>query len=149
MHRIEGAQTEREVCLILLYLSSFFQRFTAFTPPASRHSSAPADAMRDAADLTRSLRMRYVSSFSHPSPQSPHMADKPKAEPKNFEAAMAELESIVERMEDGQLPLEESLSAYQRGFALLKYCEKILGDAQQRIRVLEEGKLKDFPSDKS
>ena len=77
------------------------------------------------------------------------MADKPKAEPKNFEAAMAELESIVERMEDGQLPLEESLSAYQRGFLLLKYCEQVLGDAQQRIRILEEGELKDFPSEKS
>jgi exodeoxyribonuclease VII small subunit len=105
--------------------------------------------IRDAADLTRSLRMRYVSSFSLPSPRLPRMADKPKAEPKNFEAAMAELESIVERMEDGQLPLEESLSAYQRGFLLLKYCEKVLGDAQQRIRILEEGELKDFPSEKS
>jgi exodeoxyribonuclease VII small subunit len=93
--------------------------------------------------------MRYVSSFSLPSSRLPRMADKPKAEPKNFEAAMAELESIVERMEDGQLPLEESLSAYQRGFLLLKYCEKVLGDAQQRIRILEEGELKDFPSDKS
>ena len=81
------------------------------------------------------------------------MADKPKTEtktePKNFEAAMAELESIVARMEDGQLPLEESLSAYQRGFALLKFCERVLGDAQQRIRILEEGELKDFTSDKS
>ena len=77
------------------------------------------------------------------------MADQPKPEPKNFEAALAELESIVERMEDGQLPLEESLTAYQRGFALLKYCEKVLGDAQQRIRILEEGELKDFPLEKS
>ena len=77
------------------------------------------------------------------------MADQPKPEPKNFEAAMAELESIVDRMEDGQLPLEESLTAYQRGFALLKYCEKVLGDAQQRIRILEEGELKDFPLEKS
>ena len=77
------------------------------------------------------------------------MADKPKPEPKNFEAAMAELETIVENMENGQLPLEESLTAYQRGFALLKYCEKVLGDAQQRIRILEEGELKDFLIEKS
>ena len=80
---------------------------------------------------------------------TPHMSDKSKTEPKNFETAMAELEAIVARMEDGQLPLEESLSAYQRGFVLLKFCERVLGDAQQRIRVLEEGELKDFTSDKS
>jgi len=61
---------------------------------------------------------------------------------------MAELETLVEKMEDGQLPLEQSLSAYQRGFALLKYCEGVLSEAQQRIRVLEDGALKDYPGDK-
>jgi exodeoxyribonuclease VII small subunit len=92
--------------------------------------------------------MRYVSSFSQCRSHS-LMPDKNKSsEPKSFEAAMAELESIVERMEEGQLPLEESLTAYQRGFALLQYCEKVLGDAQQRIRILESGELKDLPSDK-
>jgi exodeoxyribonuclease VII small subunit len=72
------------------------------------------------------------------------MAEKKPSDPKNFETAMSELESIVEHMEDGQMPLEDSLAAYQRGFALLKYCEKILNDAQQRVRILEEGELKDF-----
>jgi len=74
------------------------------------------------------------------------------AEPKNFESAMAELDSLVEKMEEGQLPLEESLAAYQRGAALLQYCEKLLADAEQRIQVLapasntEPAKLKDFDS---
>ena len=72
----------------------------------------------------------------------------PAAAPASFEAAMTELETLVEKMEDGQLPLEQSLSAYQRGFALLKYCEGVLNEAQQRIRVLEDGALKDFPGDK-
>jgi exodeoxyribonuclease VII small subunit len=70
-----------------------------------------------------------------------------KSPPASFETAMAELEALVEKMDSGQLPLEESLSAYQRGVELLKYCEKLLADAQQRVRVLEDGALKDLPSD--
>ena len=57
-------------------------------------------------------------------------------EPKSFEAATAELDALVEKMEAGQLPLEESLAAYQRGTELLRYCERILADAEQRIQVL-------------
>ncbi len=64
--------------------------------------------------------------------------------PKNFEAAMAELDKLVEKMDSGKLPLEESLTAYQRGTELIKYCEGVLADAQQRIQVLDGGELKDF-----
>lgn len=66
------------------------------------------------------------------------------SEPANFEAALAELEALVERMDAGQLPLEASLEAYQRGISLLKYCEKVLSAAEQRVKVLEEGELKDL-----
>lgn len=65
-----------------------------------------------------------------------HMPKTNDKEPKNFEAAMAELDVLVEKMEAGQLPLEESIAAYQRGTELLKYCEKILGEAEQRIQIL-------------
>jgi len=77
---------------------------------------------------------------------NPHflMAKTAIAEPKNFEAAMAELDLLVEKMENGELALEESLSAYQRGTVLLKYCEHVLADAQQRIQVLEGDALKDL-----
>jgi exodeoxyribonuclease VII small subunit len=78
------------------------------------------------------------------------MAKVSAVAPKNFEAAMAELDLLVEKMESGQLPLEESLSAYQRGAELIKYCEKVLSDAQQRIQVLDGGaggNLKDFQQD--
>lgn len=64
--------------------------------------------------------------------------------PKTFEAAQAELALLVEKMESGQLPLEESLLAYQRGTALLKYCEGVLKDAEQKIKVLDGDELKDF-----
>lgn len=65
--------------------------------------------------------------------------------PESFEAALAELESIVQGMEAGKLSLEESLAAYQRGAALLKHCQGALTAAEQKIQVLEAGQLKDFP----
>ncbi len=61
-----------------------------------------------------------------------------------FESALAELETIVSRMEDGQLSLEQSLSAYKRGAELLKQCQAQLADAQQQVKVLEAGALKNF-----
>ena len=64
--------------------------------------------------------------------------------PVNFEAALAELDLLVEKMDSGQLPLEESLTAYQRGTDLLKFCEGVLKDAEQKIKVLDGGELKDF-----
>lgn len=61
-----------------------------------------------------------------------------------FESAMAELEQIVADMEAGKLSLEDSLAAYKRGAELLSFCRTRLDDAQQQVRVLEEGALKDF-----
>ena len=58
--------------------------------------------------------------------------------PEGFEAALAELESIVLEMEAGQMPLEESLEAHKRGTELLQYCHSKLQDAQQQVRLLEE-----------
>lgn len=65
-------------------------------------------------------------------------------QPESFEAAAAELESIVSTMEAGQMTLEASLSAYKRGVELLHYCQATLQSAQQQIRVLEADMLKDF-----
>lgn len=58
--------------------------------------------------------------------------------PKNFEQALAELETIVSQMEAGQLPLEQSLSAYKRGTELLQYCQQKLGEVEHQIRILNE-----------
>lgn len=66
-----------------------------------------------------------------------------------FEDALAELEKIVTDMESGQLSLEESLAAYQRGTELLKLCQQKIQDAEQQVRVLTEtNELEIFPSDK-
>ncbi len=63
-----------------------------------------------------------------------------------YESAMAELEQIVADMEAGRLSLEDSLAAYKRGAELLAFCRSRLEDAQQQVRVLEEGMLKELPA---
>ena len=69
---------------------------------------------------------------------------KPSAPPASFESALAELEQIVAMMEAGQLPLSESLDAYKRGAELLQYCQAALKDAEQQVRIFEQGVLKGF-----
>lgn len=58
--------------------------------------------------------------------------------PKSFELAFSELESIVAQMESGQMPLEASLAAYQRGAALLEFCQKSLAEVEQQVQILNE-----------
>ena len=55
----------------------------------------------------------------------------------SFEAAMSELEAIVQKMEAGGLTLEESLEAYTRGVELPKLCRRRLDAAQAKIQVLQ------------
>src|SRR6185312_6450 len=71
----------------------------------------------------------------------------PDAPSPTFESALAELESIVERMEGGELPLKDALAAYKRGAELLQFCQATLKDAQQQVLVLEKGVLKAFEGD--
>ena len=50
-----------------------------------------------------------------------------------FERAMEELETIVKRLEDGKVPLEESVTIYERGEALKRRCEDVLRQAEARV----------------
>jgi len=75
------------------------------------------------------------------------MAGKSPKTP-SFEAALAELEQVVSDMEGGKLPLEQALAAYQRGAELLQQCRSRLDAAQQQVRVLEDGVLKDMSNDR-
>ena len=61
-----------------------------------------------------------------------------------FEAALGELEEIVASMENGKLELEASIAAYRRGMELLKHCQGQLTDAEEQIRVLENGQFRDL-----
>jgi exodeoxyribonuclease VII small subunit len=67
------------------------------------------------------------------------------AEPASFEAALTELEKLVASMESGQLSLEQSLAAHQRGLELAQYCQAKLAHAQQQVQVLEASSLQAFP----
>ena len=57
---------------------------------------------------------------------------------KDFEAAIAELESVVKKLEEGDLALEQSLALYERGVQLSRFCHARLEDAERRIEILSE-----------
>lgn len=62
---------------------------------------------------------------------------KKKAIP-DFEKALNELESLVEQMEQGDMGLEESLKAFERGIVLTRSCQQALKEAEQKVRILLE-----------
>ncbi|MCC6716147.1 MAG: exodeoxyribonuclease VII small subunit [Gammaproteobacteria bacterium] len=59
-----------------------------------------------------------------------------KREGVDFEKSIAELEALVERMESGELTLEQSLKDFERGVALTRLCQKALSDAEQKVKIL-------------
>ena len=66
---------------------------------------------------------------------------------KDFESASAELETIVKRMEDGDLTLEKALELYERGVQLSRFCQARLEDAERRLEILNErGELRPAPA---
>jgi exodeoxyribonuclease VII small subunit len=65
---------------------------------------------------------------------------------KDFESAIAELDAIVKRMEEGDLTLEKSMELYERGLQLSRFCHSTLEAAERRIEILNErGELKPAP----
>lgn len=75
------------------------------------------------------------------------MPKKSAPEPASFESAMAELEQLVAKMESGELPLEASVAAYQRGSELVQYCAAQLERVEKQVKVLEGDMLKPFATD--
>ena len=64
-------------------------------------------------------------------PPKPKSSDAP-----NFESAMTEIESIVERIESGEIGLEDALAQYERGVSLINLCRERLSSAQQQVEDL-------------
>jgi exodeoxyribonuclease VII small subunit len=60
----------------------------------------------------------------------------PSSQPPSFEKALEELESIVTKIESGQIGLEESIAEYERGVALVQRCREVLAKAEQRVADL-------------
>jgi len=76
---------------------------------------------------------------------------RPKPATPEFEAALSELEQIVQRLEQGELSLEESLRQFERGVELTRGCQKALRQAEQKSRILakkQDGEIveQDFPA---
>lgn len=69
------------------------------------------------------------------------MAKKPATEASpvaDFEQSLDQLEQLVEKMEHGEMSLEESLGAYERGVALYRRCQQALEQAELRVRLLSD-----------
>jgi len=71
----------------------------------------------------------------------------------DFETAMRDLEALVERLEQGDLPLEESLAAFERGVMLTRACQSALQEAEQKVEILlkkaGEPVVEDFTPDET
>lgn len=59
-----------------------------------------------------------------------------KTEELDFEAAMAELEDLVQKLEAGDLPLEDTLKQFERGVSLTRQCQDALRRAEQKVQLL-------------
>lgn len=70
--------------------------------------------------------------------------DNTAALPQDFETALAQLEALVARMEDGSLPLDQSIAAYEKGVELARICQRRLDQAEQQVKVLQENLLQPF-----
>jgi exodeoxyribonuclease VII small subunit len=88
---------------------------------------------------TRRGRLKSPRSLSTPDmPRSSTAA----AAPATYEQALAELESLVQAMEGGKMPLDQLLASYQRGAALLQQCRARLQAVEEQVKLLEDGQLK-------
>ncbi|OOZ36813.1 exodeoxyribonuclease VII small subunit [Solemya velesiana gill symbiont] len=61
---------------------------------------------------------------------------KKKTTPPSFEEALAELESLVDSLEQGDLSLEDSLKSFERGMELTRTCQQALKEAEQKVQIL-------------
>ena len=65
-------------------------------------------------------------------------------ERKSFEAALKELESVVDTLEHGEMSIEDALKAFENGVGLAQYCSSLLDQAEKRVKLLTENEGSDF-----
>lgn len=61
-----------------------------------------------------------------------------RKQPQTFEASLSELETLVDSMESGDLPLDEALKSFERGVELTRQCQRQLKEAEQKVHILTE-----------
>lgn len=66
-------------------------------------------------------------------------------EPASYEQAVAELDQLLQRMEAGQLPLDQLLDGYRRGADLLAWCRQRLQAVEEQVKLLDDGRLEPWP----
>lgn len=71
------------------------------------------------------------------------MAAKKRKKTSDFETTIAELETLVDEMEHGDISLEDSLEKFERGIELTRTCQKALQEAEQKVQMLVEKKNAD------
>lgn len=71
-------------------------------------------------------------------------SSNPKKSELNFEEAMVQLESLVSKIEAGNLSLEDSLNEFEKGIKLSKICQKALTEAEQRVKILTDDGEEEF-----
>ena len=64
---------------------------------------------------------------------------KKKSDKLTFEEALSELEKIAERLEEGELGLDDSIAAFEKGVNLVKFCQEKLEEAERKIEILQKG----------
>jgi len=62
----------------------------------------------------------------------------------DLEKSLKDLEAIVGKLEEGDLPLEQSLKEFEKGVKLSRECQTALKEAEQKVKILMDGDLKDF-----
>jgi len=65
---------------------------------------------------------------------------KKESKAKNFEGALVELEEVVEQLESGDLPLDDSLAAFEKGVGLVKFCNQKLTEVEKKVELLLKDK---------
>jgi exodeoxyribonuclease VII small subunit len=66
-----------------------------------------------------------------------------KSELPNLETSLAEISALIEKMEQGNLSLEQSLTQFERGITLIKHAQKILQHAEQKVQILIQNNSQD------
>ncbi|MEO1534912.1 MAG: exodeoxyribonuclease VII small subunit [Planctomycetota bacterium] len=70
--------------------------------------------------------------------KKPSTAKTPGEGPERFEDRMAELESLIDQIESGEIGLEASIDAYEKGVSIIESCRGLLASAEQRVEELTE-----------
>lgn len=71
-------------------------------------------------------------------PPPPNPASSPSAPAPDFERSIAEVEAIIQRIEAGEVGLEESITQYERGVGLIRQCRAVLDKVEQRVADLTQ-----------